>query len=189
MPGPVPKLNRVRARDNKVREYIAPDGKIRGFDLPDDALEVGEEWHPRVVAWWDAFRRSPQAQLVVADVQWETLLSAMRTYQDLWTGKSRGRSLRAAEFRQLLTHYLVTPADARRSGIEFVLPSDLDDEPPLDAGNVASLADRRVIAESSSSVRRASLICSGMERLSVRSESAPTDDKVPPLVGAFLGFS
>lgn len=141
--GPVPKLHRQRARDSKVREYIAADGEIRGFDLPADALDDGEVWHPRVVAWWEAFRASPQAQLLVADVQWETLLVAMRLYQDLWSGQVRGRAMRAAEFRQILTQFLVTPGDARRSGIEFVFPDSEDGATDPDADNVASLAERR----------------------------------------------
>lgn len=145
--GPVPKLHTVRPSDSKVRETITFDGEIRGFDLPDEALEDGELWHPMVVAWWEAFRASPQAQLLVFDIQWHTLLGAMRTYQDLWTGQSRGRTLRAAEFRQILTQYLVTPGDARRSGIEFVLPEPADDEDDASRSGspkVTSLDDRRL---------------------------------------------
>lgn len=131
--GPVPKLNRVRARDTKVRERLAADGIKRGFDLPADALGDDETWHPMVVAWWESFRVAPQARLLSADLQWLTLLSAMRVYQDFWTGQARGRSLRAAEFRQIATQYLVTPGDARRSGIEFVLPED-DENPERPTG-------------------------------------------------------
>lgn len=142
--GPVPKVNTSRARDSKVTERIAWDGEIRGFDLPTAALAEGETWHPLVVAWWDAFRRSPQAQLLSSDLQWLTLLGAMRTYQDLWNGEARGRALKAAEVRQVLTQYLVTPADARRNGIEFVMPEPAEDEnSPAESGKVADLAARR----------------------------------------------
>lgn len=144
--GPVPKLQRTRADKTKVNEHIAWDGEVRGFDLPPEALGPEEEWHPMVQKWWEAFRRSPQAQLLSSDLQWQTLLGAMRTYQDLWTGQSRGRTLRAAEFRQTLTHYLVTPADARRNGIEFVLPAsdeDDDDEKSTPGGSLTDLSERR----------------------------------------------
>lgn len=143
--GPVPKLETSRARDAKVTDRLAWDGEIRGFDLPADALQSDESWHPMVVKWWEAFRRSPQAMLLSSDIQWETLLGAMRTYQDLWTGQARGRTLRAAEFRQTLTHYLITPADARRSGIEFVMPEPSEDgsDTPTGDGSVTDLSERR----------------------------------------------
>ena len=144
--GPVPKLQRTRADKNKVNEHVAWDGEVRGFDLPTEALGPDEvEWHPMVVKWWEAFRRSPQAQLLSSDLQWQTLLGAMRTYQDLWTGQARGRTLRAAEFRQTLTHYLVTPADARRNGIEFVVPDDGEGEHDNTpgSGSVSDLSERR----------------------------------------------
>lgn len=143
--GPVPKLNRTRADKTKVNDRMAWDGAIRGFDLPDDALQGDETWHPMVVLWWEAFRRSPQARLLSSDLQWFTLVGAMRNYQDLWTGQARGRTLRAAEFRQTMTQYLISPGDARRSGIEFVLPDD-DENPEKQStgkGEVTNLADRR----------------------------------------------
>ena len=142
--GPVPKLNRTRPDKNKVTQHIAWDGEVRGFDLPAEALASGEEWHPMVVSWWESFRRSPQAQLLSSDLQWETLLGAMRTYQDLWTGQARGRTLKSAEFRQILTQYLVTPADARRNGIEFVTPqADDDGDNPTTGASVSDLSERR----------------------------------------------
>lgn len=143
MPGPPPKLNTSRARDSKVTETMSWDGEIRGFDLPADALAEGEQWHPMVVSWWEAFRRSPQAALLSSDVQWETLLGAMRTYQDLWTGQARGRTLKSAEFRQILTHYLISPADARRNGIEFISPPETDASTSTGSGSVTDLSARR----------------------------------------------
>lgn len=143
MPGPPPKLNRTRARDTKVTERMAWDGQVRGFDLPDDALAPGEEWHPMVVKWWEAFRRSPQARLLSSDVQWSTLVLAARIYQDVWAGPDRGRAVRAGEVRQLLSQYLVTPADARRAGIEFVLPGAVPDSESTDAAALDEVADKR----------------------------------------------
>jgi len=143
--GPVPKLNRTRADKTKVNDRMAWDGEIRGFDLPDEALTGDEVWHPMVVQWWEAFRRSPQARLLSSELQWQTLVGAMRTYQDLWNGQARGRTLKSAEFRQILTQYLVTPGDARRSGIEFVMPDD-DENPEKETSgsdDVPNLADRR----------------------------------------------
>lgn len=141
--GPVPKPNTSRARDSKVTERMSWDGVVRGFPLPQEALADDEVWHPMVEAWWEAFRKSPQAQFLSSDLQWLTLLGAMRTYQDLWTGQARGRTLKSAEFRQILTQYLVTPGDARRNGIEFVMPEPDEDSTPAESGNVADLSARR----------------------------------------------
>jgi hypothetical protein len=145
MPGPPPKLNRTRPDKTKVTEVMHWDGVIRGFDLPDEALGPDEQWHPMVRSWWEAFRQSPQAALLSSDLQWETLLGAMRTYQDLWNGQARGRTLKSAEFRQILSNYLVTPGDARRQGIEFVSPQEADEDAdsPTGDASVSDLSARR----------------------------------------------
>lgn len=142
--GPIPKLHRQRADRSKVVGRLAADGEVRGFNLPADALAEGETWHPMVVVWWEAFRRSPQARLVTSEMQWHTLVMAMRIYQDLWRGPERGRAVRAAEIRQIFTLFLVTPGDARRHGIEFVHPED-PENPDLSqpSDNVSNLAERR----------------------------------------------
>lgn len=147
--GPAPKAKTVRDRDGKVNETLYADGEVRGFDLPDSALEENEVWHPVVLEWWDAFRRSPQAKLIVTDVQWWDLVAAMRVFQDFWAGKARGRTLRSAELRAILAGYLVSPAAARRSGIDITLPPTDPDEAEAEAaktrgpGTVTSLDSRR----------------------------------------------
>lgn len=147
--GPAPKAKTVRARDGKVNETLYADGEVRGFDLPDEALEENEVWHPVVREWWEAFRRSPQAKLIVTDVQWWDLVAAMRVFQDFWAGKARGRTLRSAELRAILAGYLVSPAAARRSGIDITLPPTDPDEAEAEAaktrgpGTVTSLDSRR----------------------------------------------
>jgi len=60
--GPLPKANRQRERDTKRRDAsmttIVPDGTIRGPEL-----EAGHGYSPATVAWYQTWRRSPQAQL------------------------------------------------------------------------------------------------------------------------------
>lgn len=147
--GPAPKGRTVRERDGKVNETLHEDGEIRGFDLPDDALEEGESWHPIVLEWWAAFRRSPQAKLVVTNVQWWDLVGVMRLYQDFWTGEGRWRTSRAAALQAQLNGYLISPAAARRSGIEITLPPTDPESAAAEAaktrgpGTVTSLASRR----------------------------------------------
>lgn len=63
--GPVPKLQHQRERDTRRRQAgsiaVTPDGLVRGPDLME---ETGREnWHPSTLAWYDRWRRSPQAQL------------------------------------------------------------------------------------------------------------------------------
>lgn len=147
--GPAPKDRTVRGRDGKVNETLHEDGEVRGFDLPESALEEGEVWHPIVLEWWAAFRRSPQAKLVVTNVQWWELVSVMRVYQDFWQSEARWRSSRAATLQTMLNGYLISPAAARRAGIEITLPPTDPEEAAAEAaktrgpGTVTSLDSRR----------------------------------------------
>jgi len=69
--GPLPSAQRQRERDSKRRDRdmttVKPDGKLRGPELPDD-----HGYGPRTVAWYDVWRRSPQAQ-VFEDTDWLAL--------------------------------------------------------------------------------------------------------------------
>lgn len=147
--GPAPKDRTVRERDGKVNETLYADGEIRGFDLPDSALDEDEQWHPIVLEWWAAFRRSPQAKLLVTDVQWWDLVGVMRIYQDFWRSESRWRTARATALQTMLNGYLVTPGAARRAGIEITLPPKDPDEAKAEAdktkkpATVTSLESRR----------------------------------------------
>lgn len=148
--GPLPKTERARERDNKVTHALVDDGKVRGIDLPESALEENEAWHPMVTSWWDAFRASPMAQLLTDELHWLELVRAMRIYQDFWTGKARGRTLRAAELRASLTVFMVSPGDAHRHGLEILLPEDAATELKTGApATVTSLDERRLRLASS----------------------------------------
>ncbi|UVK59021.1 terminase small subunit [Microbacterium phage Cen1621] len=60
MPGPLPKENRQRERDTRRRAgeftHVEADGELRGPEL------VGN-YSPATLAWYDVWRRSPQAAL------------------------------------------------------------------------------------------------------------------------------
>lgn len=143
--GPLQKDERVRARATVQRDKLVKDDVVRGFDLPVGALGYEENadgspfldakgkkvpipWHPRVVAWWEAFRRSPMAARVTEDVQWESLLGMMLAYQDVWTEGQKGRASRLAEFRSVWASYYITPGDLRRNGLEVEVPKNGEDE-------------------------------------------------------------
>lgn len=148
--GPLQKDQRVRDRDTAKRDALKVDDEVRGWPLPEGVLgylenadgslredEDGEPipvpWHPQVVKWWEAFRRSPMAQRVVVDVQWESLLASMLAYQDVWTQGPKGRHSRLAEFRAVFTSFFITPGDLRRNGLEIEVPK-ADEEPKDESG-------------------------------------------------------
>lgn len=148
--GPLQADQRQRGRDTVSREQLVQDDVVRGPDLPSGMLEGEADWHPMVKRWWEAFRRSPMAQRVTDDVQWETLMAAMVVYNDAWTSGVRGRAMRITEFRAFFASYFITPGDLRRNGLEVVVPTgDEDDDEQLEAtgsdGNasVTSIESRR----------------------------------------------
>jgi hypothetical protein len=62
MPGPPPKENRRRRNADTyadVRATVVDDGELVGPALEGD-------WTPMVRAWWDTWRRSPQAKTFLA---------------------------------------------------------------------------------------------------------------------------
>lgn len=146
--GPLQADQRQRGRDSVAREQLVKDDVVRGPDLPEGMLE-GDSWHPMVTRWWEAFRRSPMAQRVTDDVQWETLMAAMVVYNDAWTSGVRGRAMRITEFRAFFASYFITPGDLRRHGLEVVEPTvgggELEQGATGTDGNasVTSIASRR----------------------------------------------
>jgi hypothetical protein len=81
--GPVPKEASERVRRSRdtftPTKAITPDGKLRGPALP-----KGITWCQRTTRWWAAWRRSPQAQLML-DTDWEAMLEAAFIHNTLWT--------------------------------------------------------------------------------------------------------
>lgn len=72
--GPAPKLQHQRERDTKRRQAdaitVTRDGVLRGPDLADATLRP--DWPAEVLAWWEDWRRSPQAALF-EDTDWRRL--------------------------------------------------------------------------------------------------------------------
>lgn len=137
MPGPPPNPQRVRRNaDPYPTVKLTQSAKPRGPELPADALDAGEEWHPRVVEWWEAWRRSPQASQMTTDPDWQELLVAARIYQDFWTSR-RGRATRAAEMRMRVSAFGATYADRLRLRWEL----DLEDPAPVGDPSIATVTD------------------------------------------------
>jgi len=82
--GRLPKENRSRARDNhrddmRARTILVPDKRLRGPRLPSDIV-----WPRATKLWWETWRRSPQAQIMV-DTDWSAMLEAARMHRLLWS--------------------------------------------------------------------------------------------------------
>ncbi len=82
--GPAPKQTLSRANDQARREAeqtkLAADGVLRGPELPE------WEWHPRTLAWWDTWRRSPQAKTFLP-TDWDALAETATLHTRLWNGE------------------------------------------------------------------------------------------------------
>lgn len=137
--GPAPKEQRSRGRDTVVRDLIRSDGKIGGFDLPDDVLPpikvdgeleydidgnvIREEWHPQTVRWWNNWRESPQATRMLTGPDWDYLLDTALLHHQMWESGGKN-SERAAEIRLRVATFGATYADRLRLKYEIELPTE-----------------------------------------------------------------
>lgn len=144
---PDPDNDLQRSRDKIPTMTLRAHDRVYGFDLPTDALAIGERWHPNVVRWWEDWRRSPQAVTMSSATDWHALLVTARLLQDLWTLEgSRGRSVLAAEIRQRMAKFGETHEDRLRLrwSIDLSEPMPIGDpDAPGDVASVSSLDDRR----------------------------------------------
>lgn len=151
--GPAPKEKRSRARDTPTRDIIKSDGKVGGFELPDDVLPVlpddqqidpdnvlREQWHSQTVRWWQNWRESPQASRMLSGPDWDYLLDTALLHHQMWMSGGKN-SERAAEIRLRVATFGATPADRLRLRLEIEVP----EEYPVGNGNanVTSIDERR----------------------------------------------
>lgn len=130
--GRAPKEQRSRPNDTARRQaemrHMARDGELRGFDLPDDVLPEGTEWHPATVAWWQTWRESAQAQRFT-DTDWRFLLDTALMHHTMW---SKGRWEYAGEIRLRVGKFGATPEDRQRLKLTIDTPADAPSEPASD---------------------------------------------------------
>lgn len=94
--------SRTQAR-NDAATKLTSDGQVRGPELPE------YDWHPRTLAWWDTWRRSPQAQ-VMTPTDWDALMETALLHTELWNGDTKA----AAEVRLRTAKFGATPEDRLR---------------------------------------------------------------------------
>ena len=116
--GPAPKATRSRPNDQARRDAemtpLAADSVLRGPDLPE------WEWHPRTVAWWDTWRRSPQAKTFLS-TDWDVLMETAVLHTGMWNGDMK----LAAEIRLRVAKWGATYEDRMR--LKMAVDAEVDD--------------------------------------------------------------
>lgn len=144
--GPAPKASRARKRDEPARETIKSDGRLGGWELPAGALgtdaKTGEvvEWNVQTLAWWNAFRASPQGTRMVTEVDWYFLLDTALMHHSMWANQ---RWDFAAEVRLRVAKFGATPEDRARLKFEIEVPELYPAGTAGHDGNVTQLNTRR----------------------------------------------
>jgi hypothetical protein len=119
--GPSPKDPDQRRRRNSAPALtvITADGKAYGPELP-----ATHEWPAATLAWWETWRKSPQAQKFT-ETDWSFLLDTAVLHAEFWMGE---RGL-AAELRLRAAKFGATPEDRARLKIEIGDPGDKPSAP------------------------------------------------------------
>jgi hypothetical protein len=126
---PSPQLSRPndQARREAASTKVAADGVLRGPELPDG------EWHERTIAWWQTWRRSPQAQ-AFAETDWDVLAETALLHTRMWNGEV---SI-APELRLRVAKFGATVEDRLR--LRMLIQSDIDE---VKTAKPAMATDRR----------------------------------------------
>ena len=136
--GPAPKPAHRRARTNAdpVPQTLLRFEECEPPDLPDDV-----DWHPRTVAWWETWRSSPQAEVMVA-TDWSFLLDTALMHHAMWSKK---QWTLAAEVRLRVAKFGATPEDRARLRMAFADADEKDAKRPESAPSRTRYADLRVL--------------------------------------------
>lgn len=110
--GPAPSIKPMARERNERRKQaefttLVADGVLRGPELPDG------DWHPRTVAWYATWRRSPMAAAFI-DADWDFLLDTAMLHSQMWGGEAK----HAAEIRLRVSKFGCTPEDRLRLRLE-----------------------------------------------------------------------
>jgi hypothetical protein len=119
--GPVPTGKRVRpndqARDDAKIKHIVATGLTHGPALPDG------NWHERTIAWWETWRKSPQASMFT-ETDWDYLLDTALLHSKFWNDDAST----AAELRLRVAKFGATPEDRARLKLEVTQPETVKPE-------------------------------------------------------------
>ena len=132
MPGPLPKETRQHERDTKRRigEFVEVkrDGVLRGPTL---AKATGRsDWEPGTLAWWESWRRAPQAVLFET-TDWQALALVAPLVN---SHHRKPSAAAAAEIRMATSGLGGSYADRLRARIRIVEASTAEVVPIRSAG-------------------------------------------------------
>lgn len=108
-----------------VNDYTQVNGRVRrreriGDPLPEHA-PGGEEWAVETRNWYFNFQLSPQAALLVTDIDWQMLVLAAGLLNIFYkTGSLPAYS----RFEALVSKFGVTPADRRKLRLAITMPEE-----------------------------------------------------------------
>lgn len=121
--GPAPKAEHSRRRDTtrrtSPRVTVVEDEVLRGPELP----PLKDGWPAPTQAWWDNWRRSPQAQTMTT-TDWDFLTDTALLHARFWSGDAGV----AAELRLRVAKFGATPEDRQRLRMQIGEPEKPADE-------------------------------------------------------------
>ena len=148
--GRAPSGKRARERDEKrdaaAVVTVEPTDDLHGPELPPPPvfiLGAGEnvdfvrEWPAATLRWWESFRRSPQAALLLA-TDWDFLADTAVLHGYFWYGDTR----HAAELRLRVAKFGATIEDRMRLRIQA---APLKSDQPAPPAKVAPPVDRDAV--------------------------------------------
>lgn len=120
-PAPKPASRRARTNADPVPQTLLRFEQAEPPELPDDV-----DWHPRTRAWWETWRTSPQADVMI-DTDWSFLLDTALMHHAMW---SNGQWTLAAEVRLRVAKFGATPEDRARLRMAFADADEKDSKRP-----------------------------------------------------------
>lgn len=104
--GRAPKEDAIRRNAPTIEKVeVETDEDVRGPELPE-----GVNWHKRTIEWYEGWRRSPQATVMVA-TDWEAMIETAVLHTKFWRG--------AEDFRTSPTMLTNLSAELRRRMAQF----------------------------------------------------------------------
>lgn len=103
-----------------------PTTTIRFVGCPQPPLPEGLDWHPRTVAWWAMWGRSPQSEHFM-ESDWDFLMDTALMHSAMW---ANGQWTLAAEVRLRVAKYGATPEDRARLRMHFADADEKDAKRP-----------------------------------------------------------
>lgn len=133
-----PKAAERRARRNKdpIPARIFEVAPVEPYDLPQDLLPAGEEWHPATLRWWERWCSSPLAA-DLPEVDWSELEATAVLHHQFM--KKRSFTL-AGELRLRMQLFGATPLD--RARLRYQVASADEKEGALGMGVLDGAASR-----------------------------------------------